>query len=367
MDILFLTWKDLKHPNKWWAEKVVHEYAKWLVAKWYSVTWLSSGFPWWKSEEIIDSIKIVRIYNINTIYFFAFIWYKKYIKTNNVDIIIDEAWWIPFFSPFYGKTKKIFFLVHHIWDKEWDFAFPFPINKIWKFIMKKILQIYKNIPTITVSDSTKNELVKDLWFNENNINVIENALDLKPISEIPFDKKEKSILFLWRLMPMKRVEDAIKAFSEFHKKDPSYILNIVWVEQDKKYTAKLKDLVKSLNLEENILFVWFNTEIFKKYLQISKLMFVSSYKEGFWLIVLEWNAYWIPVVAYNVAWLRDSVKDSKNWYLVADWDYKSMWEKAYEILQNDDNYKNIANSSLEYTKNLESWKDKVDKLERIIS
>jgi len=30
-DILFLTWKDLKHPNSGGAEKVIYEYAKNLV------------------------------------------------------------------------------------------------------------------------------------------------------------------------------------------------------------------------------------------------------------------------------------------------------------------------------------------------
>jgi hypothetical protein len=55
-NILFLTWKDLKHPNKWGAEKVIYEYAKWLVELGHNVTWLSSWFKWWEKEEVIDWI-----------------------------------------------------------------------------------------------------------------------------------------------------------------------------------------------------------------------------------------------------------------------------------------------------------------------
>jgi len=365
-NILFLTWKDLKHPNKWWAEKVIYEYAKNLVKLWHNVTWLASGFDWAKKEEIIDQIKIIRIYSIKTIYFLAWKWYKNYIKNNKVDIIIDEAGWIPLFSPFYAKDKKIFFMVHHIWDKEWDFAFPKIIAQIWKFVMKKIFQIYKNYPTIAVSNSTKNELINDLWFKSENIKVIENALDLEPIKKIDFSKKKNSIIFLGRLMPMKRVEDAIKWFTEFYKNNSTYELNIVWVEQDKEYTKKLKEIVEKLKLKDKINFVWYNKEIFEKYLEISKIMLVPSYKEGFWLIVFEWNAYWLPIIWYDVAGLRDSIKEWKNGFKVANWDYKSMWKKLWEVLKNEEKYKKLAEWSLEYVKWLDSWEEKVKDLEKFI-
>jgi len=365
-NILFLTWKDLKHPNKWWAEKVIYEYAKWLVKLWHNITWVSSGFEWADKEEVIDWIKIIRIYSIKTIYFLAWKWYKNYIKTNKVDIIIDEAWWLPLFSPLYVKNKKIFFMAHHIGDKEWDFAFIRPVALLGKFIMKKIFQVYKNYPTITVSNSTKNELVNDLWFKSENIKVIENALDLKPIEKIDFNKKKNSILFLGRLMPMKRVEDAIMAFVEFYKENRDYKLNIVWVAQDKKYAEKLHKLVKDLWLEYNINFVWYNKEIFEKYLEESKVMLVPSYKEWFWLIVLEWNACWLPVIWYDVAGLRDSIKEWINGFKVADWDYKAMWKKLIQVLKDEEEYKKLAESSLEYVKWLEWWEDKVRELEKFI-
>ena len=58
-------------------------------------------------------------------------------------------------------------------------------------------------------------------------------------------------------MDFRKVEDAIKAFSEFspHSVSPKgreveqYELNIVWVAQDKKYTEGLYESVKELKLE----------------------------------------------------------------------------------------------------------------------
>jgi glycosyltransferase involved in cell wall biosynthesis len=365
-NILFLTWKDLKHPNKWWAEKVIYEYAKNLVDLWHNVTWVSSWSQWLQSDEIMEWVNIIRIYSIKTIYFLAWKWYRDYIKTNKVDIIIDEAGWLPLFSPFFAKNKKIFFMAHHIWDKEWDLAFIKPFNYIWKYIMKKIFRVYKNHKTITVSDSTKDELVKDLWFKSENIKVIENALDINPIENIDFLKKKDSIIFLGRLMPMKRIEDSIRAFAEFYKTNKKYELNIVWIAQNKKYTQGLHKLVKNLWLEYKINFVWYSKEIFDKYLETSKVMLVPSYKEWFWLIVLEANAYWLPVIWYDVWWLRDSIKEWINWFKVADWDYIKMWEKLDEILKNDEEYNILANKSLEYVKWTHSWKEKVNDLEKFI-
>ena len=77
-----------------------------MVKFWHNIVWFASWFDWAKSEEIIDWIKIIRKYTINNIYFKAWKWYKYFIKNNEVDIVIDEAWWIPLFSPFYVKNKK---------------------------------------------------------------------------------------------------------------------------------------------------------------------------------------------------------------------------------------------------------------------
>jgi hypothetical protein len=60
----------------------------------------------------------------------------------------------------YIKNIPIVFFIHHVGDREWDEAFPFPINKLVKFAFFNLLKKYRKVPTITVSDSTKQELVE---------------------------------------------------------------------------------------------------------------------------------------------------------------------------------------------------------------
>jgi hypothetical protein len=56
----------------------------------------------------------VRKYSIHTIYFFAWSWYRNFIKKNPIDLIIDEAGGIPLLSPLYERNIPIYFLIHHI-------------------------------------------------------------------------------------------------------------------------------------------------------------------------------------------------------------------------------------------------------------
>lgn len=365
-NILFLTWKDIKHPNKWGAEAVIHEYAKWLVNKWHNVVWFASWFDWCIEEELIDGIQIIRKFNINTIYFKAHNWYKEYKKNHKIDIIIDEAWGIPLLSPLYEKNIPIIFMIHHIWEKEWDFKFKFPINIIFKFIFWMILKLYKNKNTITVSKSTKDELITKYWFKEDNIKIIENRLNLQPLEFINFDKKENSILFLWRLTQIKRVEDAIYWFNEFQKINKNYELNILWIEQEKEYVESLKDIVNSLNLNNKVFFKWFSKDLFFEYLQKSKILLVPSYKEWFWLVVIEWNAYWLPAIWYNVPGLIDSIQDWINGFKTTSWDFENIWTLLENVLNNDENYIKLANSSLETAKSYYWWDSSINELEKYI-
>lgn len=367
MNIVFLTWKDIKHPAKWWAEIVLYNYMIRLVKLWHNITWFASDFKWSKcQEEVIEWIKIIRRYSIYSIYFLAWIWYKKFIKHNKVDIVIDEAWWIPLLSPLFIRNKPIIFFIHHIGDKEWDYKFPFPLNKIGKFIYILFFKLYRRYPTITVSDSTRDELVS-LWFHEDNISVISNVLDMKPIKKVIQEEKENWVVYVGRLMPMKRVEDAIMSFHEFHCALPGYRLKIIGNKQDEQYVESLQLVVDKLWLQNEVDFLWSlsddeRNEVVRK----SKACLVPSFKEWFWLVVLEANAMWTAVIGYNVPWLKDSIKEWINGNLVEDGNYWLMWFKLIQMLWEPEMYLKYINKSLEYVKSLPWWTQQTHKLEEVI-
>lgn len=362
--ILFLTWKDISHPNSWGAENVMYEYAKRLVNDGHKVTWFASSYSWAVSEENIDGIKVIRRYSIKTIYFFAWKWYAQWKKHNSPDIIIDEAWGIPLFSPFFEKKVPIYFFIHHIGDKEFDNALPFPLNQALKKVIYRIFKLYRNHPTITVSESTKQELLNDFWFS--NVHVIENASSIKPIENLNFSQKKNEILFLWRLMPIKRVEESIKAFFLLQESSPNHSLNIIGNKQDPHYYKQLKKLITELQIESKVFFYDYSKQNVDKYLPQAKAMLVTSEKEGFWLVVTEANSYGVPVLWYNVPGIKDSIHEWINGHKIKDGATDMLWEKLKTLINNTDNLIELSNTSLIHVKTLGGWDQKYNQFKKII-
>lgn len=367
MKILLLTRKDISYPHKWWAEVVAYNYAKELVSMWHDVYWVWSWYKWAAKEEIIDWINIIRIFSLKTIYFLARHRYISKWKKYNFDIIIDMAQWIPLLSPFYVKNTPIIFFIHHIWEKERKFEFPFWIWTIFRIMFEMILKLYKNYPTITISQSTKSELAEKYNYNKDNIHVIEDTIDFDPIEDIEFDAKEKQITYVWRISPIKQVEHIIKIFSEFSKNNPEYKLKIIWKAKSLKYEKTLRDLSETLNSSNKIQFLgWVSMEERNETLRKSRFCLFTSMKEWYWLVWIEANALWTPVIWYKVPWLVDSIKHWVNWYLVESWDI----DAALAVLEeNVDNliYEKIARSSLKHAHWLPSWWDNARKFTTILS
>lgn len=367
MHILLLTWKDIRHPAKWWAELVMYNYAQRLIKRWHTVTWFSSKFPETHEEEYVDGVHIIRRYSMYTNWLFFPLWYRKFRKTSPPDIIIDQAGWIPFLSFFYERYRPIVFFIHHIWDQEFS---RIPLFWWWfKWMYRWMIAQYKDVPTVTVSDSTRKELEEEFWFTKEWIHVIKNASDITPIVSLDIQKKQDRIIFLGRLMSIKRVEDAILSFHHLVS-DPRfshYMLDIIGNDQDIQYKNKLIRLIQQKDLQDKVLF---HGSVSKEWLQdlfpCYRAILVPSKKEWFWLVVIEANSYGVPALGYDVAWLRDSIHDGKNGFLLPDGDVYALWEKLKILCSDISLQEKMAVQSLEYVKNLENWDDQTTKLENLL-
>ena len=60
LNILWLNWKDIRHPQAGGAENYTHQIAKRLVAKGHQITLFTSWAPGLPKQEEIDGIHIIR-------------------------------------------------------------------------------------------------------------------------------------------------------------------------------------------------------------------------------------------------------------------------------------------------------------------
>lgn len=347
MRILILNWRDIKNPQSGGAEILTHEIAKRWVKKGYSVTQFSSSFPNSLREETIDGVRIIRRGHpdartlFSSVHFSAFKYYLKYKK--NFDVVVDEVHGLPFFTPWYVRKKKVVLICEvasDLWVKMFGPIFGF-LGRLTEIFYLKF--VYKSLPFLTISNSTREELIKEGVIKEN-ITVM--PMGISKIKLEKFNKEKYPVLiFVGRISKSKGVGNAIKVL-EILAKDLKDIK--LWIVGDGEinYFNYLKDLVKKKKLDNRIKFWGFVSQE-RKYelMQRAQILIAPSMKEGWGLTIPEAGLVGTPAVAYNVAGLRDVVKNGLSGVITKKNSPKEMASEVLRILNDKDLYLKLSNNS----------------------
>ncbi len=354
MNILILNWRDPKNPKSGGAEIVTLEHAKAWVKKGHNVTWFTSKFNEAKKEEKINGINIVRRGNFLTVFLHAPFFYlsRRSFSGGGFDIVIDEIHGLPFFTPLYAKIPKIAF-IHEVADEIWDYMFPFPLNKIGKFIEPLYFKLYKNVKFWTDAESTIDDLVSK-GIKRKNCMAINCPINNKPVENLPKKEKVPTFIFVSRVVKMKGIEEVIRSFFYILKELKDARLWIVG-DGEKKYVAELKETMRSFSISTKVKFFG-RVEDSKKLelMRKSHLLLHASIKEGWGLVVIEAASQATPSVVYDVSGLKDSVKNDKTGIVLKENSAKEMAREAIELINNKQKYNNLQKNGLEWAKSL-TW------------
>lgn len=349
MKILWLNWRDIKNPQAGGAEVMTHETAKRLVKSDNEVTIFTARFPGSKEFEIIDGVKIIRRGNRLTCRIYAYTYYKRHAK-GKVDFVIDEVNTIPFFTNFYVIERKIA-LIHQLAREYWWSEVFFPINLLGYLLEPVYIKLYKNVPTIAASQSTRKDLLK-LGFN--NVSVFHQGLSVTPQNIIPEKSKDPKILFLGRLTKPKGVLDAILAFEKINQIYPRTRLIIIGKGKNK-FTNDLKKLVSKLNLNACVTFAGFASQKDKvELLKEAKIILIPSAREGWNLVPIEANSFGCIPIGYNVPGLRDSIKNEKTGILTKTNNPQNLAAAVISAFNNPKQYQHMQEQGIKWAKNF-SW------------
>lgn len=362
MNILILNWRDTKNPKSGGAEIVTLEHAKAWVKKGHSVTWFTSKFNGAKKEGKIDGVNIVRRGNFLTVYSLAPFFYL--FSKQKFDLVIDEIHGLPFFTPFFVRIPKIAF-IHEVAGEIWDYMYPFPINKIGKLIEPFLYFPYRSIEFITVSNSTKNDLLS-LGIKEKNISVIQNGIGIKILKGFSRKEKNPTFIFISRVVKMKGIEEVIRAFFYILRELKDANLWIVG-EGDKAYVEQLKNTTKEYLIAPKVKFFGKVSDL-KKIELIGKahLLLHASIKEGWGLVVIEAASQGTPSVVYNVAGLRDSVKNNETGIILKENSSKEMAKQAVLLLNEKKKYESFQKNGFLWAKSL-TWEKATEESLRLIN
>ena len=136
------------------------------------------------------------------------------------------------------------------------------------------------------------------------------------------------IMIVGELLPNKNQKTAIMAMRQVVKKYADAHLLIASNGYERE---NLENIVKTENLEENIHFIGYTTNL-EKYLQICDLEVACSYREGLPLNIIEAMLCGKPVVASHNRGHDELVKEGVNGYLVDPNDVEGFSNKICQLL-----------------------------------
>lgn len=186
---------------------------------------------------------------------------------------------------------------------------------------------------------------------------IEKCLVISHPAPLPVaaSTEKKGIVTVSRLDKFKRIDDSIKAFSLIADKHPSVNYEIFGTGPEE---ASLKDLIKSLKLENRIRLNGYTDRPLECFANADFSLFTSRY-EGFGLTLLESLVQECPVISYKVMYgPLEIIKDSTNGLLVQNGDIEALAEAIDRLLSDPTLLENLKQNcrAVNESYDIDNWK-----------
>jgi glycosyltransferase involved in cell wall biosynthesis len=385
MKILWMTWKDLKHPQAGGAEVVNEELAKRLAADGHEVLFLVGGYPGAKQDETAQfkikneklkfregqpassktlnfellTFRVVRLGNRYTVYYHAWRYYRKHL-VGWADLVIDEVNTVPFFAKFYVKERNIL-LVYMLCRQIWFYQLPLPFSMIGYLLEPIYLRLLRDRQVLTESQSTKDDLLR-YGFKADKIHIFSVGIELEPLKDLgdriegiglnaktptlnpkPSTLKypNPTLLSLGAMRTMKRTLHQIQAFELAKLAIPNLKL-VIAGDASGRYGQKIVRMTKESPYANDIKYLGKVTREQKlRLMQQCHLILVTSVKEGWGLIVTEAASQGTPAVVYDVDGLRDSVRHNETGIVCRRNTPEEMARALAQLLQNSERYQSM--------------------------
>ncbi len=346
--ILIFNWRDSKHKFNGGAEVYLHELSKrWVKAGWRVTTFCGNDGISPRYEQM-NGVEIFRRGGFYFVYIWAFLYYMFKFR-GNYRVIVDSENGIPFFTPLYAK-EKIILLIHHVHQEVFRKSLSPVLATVALFLEKTAMPfVYRNTETITVSPSSKEDILK-YGLTKSDPRIVFNGVDIEKYK--PGKKQERPlVLYVGRLKQYKSLDIFIKSAKQILKRIPRTEFVIAGDGEEKQ---ALTQLTKQMNLQDSITFLGKVSEEKKINLYQRAWVFVNtSFMEGWGITSIEANACGTPVVASRVNGLKDSVKNPSSGYLVKYGSVKEFTEKILLLLEDHTLRKGMSKKAVLWAKNFD--------------
>jgi glycosyltransferase involved in cell wall biosynthesis len=331
MRVLVLNWLDRENPRAGGAEVHLHETFGRLAGRaGWEVTLVSSGWKGAARSTGLDGIEVHRVGRRNTYPLHVAGFVRRGLAGRSFDIVVEDLNKVALFTPTWCG-RPVLLLVHHLFGRTvFEEAGLHLALPTW-VLEKPVPWIYRDVPTVAVSESTRQDLV-DRGMRAERIEVIPNGITLGDFTAASPDDRfpEPTVLYLGRLKRYKRVDLLIRAVARLRDEGEAVRLLIAGKGD---HRPELESEARRLGLgDDGVTFLGFVSEDEKRaLLRRAWVHGFTSPKEGWGIANLEAAASGTATVASDAPGLRDSVVHGETGFLIPHGDVRALADAIRRI------------------------------------
>ncbi|QYZ80373.1 glycosyltransferase family 1 protein [Methanofollis formosanus] len=318
-------------PPKWLAGTEIATYymAGHLAQRGHEVHVITSWDEDLPKESYEKDFYIHRLPRVRVRFVGAFIFWADIVRTIqkiSPDIVHVQSLGIAFPAVI---SKKILRIPYVVWGQGSDVYLP---DWFTKLTSKTII---KNADVAIALTSNMKEAMKNIY--NRNMAVVPNGIELEGyIDKSPMQKvkcREKIVLFVGRLHPIKGVRYLLLAMQILHEEMPDTRLILVGDGEERNYLEELTDRLEMRGWVDFVGKV--PHQRIPDYMCKADIFVLPSLSESFGIVNIEAMAFGLPVVATRVGGLPDIIEEGVNGYLVEAKKPDQIAHKLLILLQNN--------------------------------
>ncbi|WP_017732661.1 glycosyltransferase family 4 protein [Nafulsella turpanensis] len=226
---------------------------------------------------------------------------------------------------------------------------------IWHFhghhfeVRKLPLNLLSLLPTVKkiifVSSMLSRYFEKNFWFPKNKMAVVYNSSQSKKQPLLKGKDEPLRIGFVGRLVGLKRVQYLINLAAWL--KERQFMDFEIWVIGDGPERKALEELAGSKEVNEQVKFLGFRTDVENLYNQLD-LFILPSEEEALSLALIDAHNCGLPCIAFDVGGNKEIVQDGETGYIVHS--ETELQQKALELCRNKELRLQLGANAEEYAK-----------------
>ncbi len=326
MRILVVCDRDWTHPQGGGAGMNLQKQVKYWLAWGHQVRIVTVSYPGAETRSVEDGLWIDRRGSTFTVYFATALRLLRR-EYKDADVVMEVVNGVPWMTRFL-TGKPTVAMVHHVCQQQYELEFSGLPRYLGKFLEARVMPLaYRNIPFITVSETSRQDLVR-LGIPPDHITVVHNGTD--HAVEPPFDQFQRALLsgdlsfksavptlvYLGRLKRYKRVDTLLHLLSPLLRSRKHLRLKVVGDGDDR---PRLERLTSSLGVSDAVRFTGFVDEETKMRLLAEAWVAVTaSDVEGWGISTMEAAAMGCPTVALTSSGIQEAVVSEQTGFVCAD-------------------------------------------------